>query len=74
MKNNVVSIIGILVCLLIVILINCQSQENMAKNVESSDFAVIEYDSCEYVIRSTPYKGFLAHKGNCKYCEKRNKK
>ena len=35
-------------------------------------FDVIEIDSCEYIVGNAGYKGYLAHKGNCKYCAKRN--
>lgn len=35
-------------------------------------FAVIEIDSCEYVISlGTGYRGYMAHKGNCKHCAKK---
>ena len=73
MKNTAVSIICIFICIFIVIFICSRSQEDVARSVTSDDFAVIEYDSCEYVIRSAGYQGFLAHKGNCKYCAKRRK-
>ena len=38
---------------------------------------IFEYDSCEYIIMQTfsnTGKGFLSHKGNCKYCAEREKK
>jgi hypothetical protein len=31
----------------------------------------ITYDSCEYVMGADAYRGVLAHKGNCKFCEER---
>ena len=35
-------------------------------------FAVIEIDSCEYVVSlGTGYRGYMAHKGNCKHCAKK---
>ena len=35
-------------------------------------FAVIEIDSCEYLISlETGYRGHMAHKGNCKHCAKK---
>lgn len=42
-------------------------------NVYFNDrFAVVEIDSCEYIISlSTGYRGFMAHKGNCKHCAKK---
>ena len=43
-------------------------------NVSGTAFDVIEVDSCEYLIGSAGYKGYMAHKGNCKYCEQRRSK
>lgn len=43
-------------------------------NISGTAFDVIEVDSCEYIIGSAGYKGYMAHKGNCKYCEQRTKK
>ena len=38
----------------------------------SEKFAVIEIDSCEYVISlGSGYQGYMAHKGNCKHCAKK---
>lgn len=44
-------------------------------------FRVIVIDSCEYLIKEKNYEygyrgfgyGFMSHKGNCKFCEKRRK-
>lgn len=73
MKNTVVSIICIFVCVFVVAFISRRPQKDVARRVTSDDFAVVEYDSCEYVIRSAGHKGFLAHKGNCRYCAERRK-
>jgi hypothetical protein len=35
-------------------------------------YNVLIIDSCEYILLSKYRKGFMAHKGNCKYCELRN--
>lgn len=64
-------VIAIIICLFIVVFILSLPQKDVVGHVTSDDFTVIEYDSCEYVIRSSYNRGFLAHKGNCKYCEKR---
>jgi hypothetical protein len=58
---------------------------NPSKNVTSSvmnnpNFQIVTVDSCEYVLycsqKSRDYSGAwasgLTHKGNCKYCRKRN--
>jgi len=36
------------------------------------DFTVVVIDSCEYVIStSIGNRGYMAHKGDCKYCAKK---
>jgi hypothetical protein len=39
------------------------------------EFSIIIIDSCEYIIYNAKANdgGAFAHKGNCKYCVKRNK-
>ena len=41
---------------------------------EGIGFNTIVIDSCEYVIGHRSYQGYMAHKGNCKYCKMRNEK
>lgn len=31
-------------------------------------------DSCEYLLRVSFYQGYLAHKGNCRFCKERRQK
>lgn len=72
-------------CLVAIIALFCLffiykcSEDIYNKNSELHDqdgdgFRVAVVDSCEYVYRIDGYKGFMAHKGNCKFCEQRNKK
>ena len=42
-------------------------------NVNGYYLSIIEYDSCEYIVSGTYYAQMITHKGNCKYCTKRNK-
>lgn len=67
--------------LLVVFCSSCYNNYDMFPKKDSnaigcgaSDFIVIEIDSCEYVFKRSPYQGYLAHKGNCKYCEQRRKR
>jgi len=64
----------ILLTLTAIMMVGCVNQEDVAASIEKGDFATIEYDSCEYLLRMDGYQGFLAHKGNCKYCQERIKK
>ena len=56
------------------IMVGCISDKEEAKIYENSGFATLTYDSCEYVFKTAGYKGFLAHKGNCRFCKERRKK
>ena len=58
---------------MVLMLASCTKAERTVKNVDGTSFDVIEVDSCEYIIGDAGYKGYMAHKGNCKYCEQRMK-
>lgn len=66
----------ILLALAAVMMVGCE-RDNKAKE-EVKPFSVIEVDSCEYLYytmeRGYAGFGFLAHKGNCKYCAERRKR
>ena len=53
-------------------MVGCDQQQ-YANDMTKDDFGVCVYDSCEYLIAAHGYKGFLAHKGNCKFCAERRK-
>lgn len=61
----------ILLALTALIMVGCISNEEKAKIYENNGFATLTYDSCEYVFKVSGYKGFLAHKGNCRFCKER---
>ena len=62
----------LLLALTAMMMVGCDQQQ-FANNITKDDFGVCVYDSCEYLIAAHGYKGFLAHKGNCKYCAERCK-
>ena len=49
-------------------------QQQIANSITKDYFGICVYDSCEYLIAMNGYEGFLAHKGNCKYCKERRQK
>ena len=55
----------ILLALTALIMVGCSNQSEITKSVEEGDFSIIEYDSCEYLLRIGVSQGYLAHKGNC---------
>lgn len=65
---------AIVAAMIVACLCSCTRQPRTIENVGGSTFDVIEIDGCEYVIGSAGYKGYMAHKGNCKYCEQRRKR
>lgn len=62
----------ILLALTALMMVGCD-QQKFANNITKEDFGVCVYDSCEYLIAMHGYKGFLAHKGNCRFCKERRK-
>ena len=50
-------------------IINLSCTENI-KMQEGCIYSTVTIDSCEYIKMYSS----LAHKGNCKYCQKRNRK
>lgn len=80
-------IICILLIIFCMLLISCDgkqklSQEQIKQEQRWHGFKVIVIDSCEYLIKTVEVSpgmrcatsaGYLAHKGNCKFCAKRQK-
>ena len=69
-----VKIKKIILLALTILMMGCYNQNDVAKSVEEGDFGVCMYDSCEYLIRISYSKGYLAHKGNCRFCKERRQK
>lgn len=49
-------------------------QQKIADGITKKYLGVCIYDSCEYLIGVHGYKGFFAHKGNCRFCKERRQK
>lgn len=63
----------ILFLFITIMFISC-NKDKTKPTYNINEYKVIEVDSCEYLKRDKGYKGYLAHKGNCKYCAERRKK
>ena len=84
MKN--LKLIVILITLLTISFYSCKEEpttkfywdNTQIKIFDNVSYQIIIIDSCEYIIGKddSPYNGgyFLTHKGNCKFCTKRNNK
>ena len=75
MKHWKYLIAGIIAGIMIGFLFSCTPtyKTRTVESIDGTAFDVIEVDSCEYLIAYAGYKGFMAHKGNCKYCKQRRK-
>ena len=63
-----------IVAVLMLTACNETTKTRTTENIDGTTFDVIEVDSCEYLVATRGYYGYMAHKGNCKYCEQRRKK
>ena len=64
----------IIVAVLMLTACNETTKTRTTENIDGTTFDVIEVDSCEYLVATRGYHGYMALKGNCKYCEQRRKK
>lgn len=79
MERNSLGCLGV-IALIIVLLIGlggiqkCQDDTADYQTMEGNGYNTEIIDSCEYLVRHEGYYGYMAHKGNCKFCEERRKK
>lgn len=75
MKHWKYLIAGIIAGIIIGVLCSCNVTRARwtQENIDGTTFDVAVIDSCEYLIGNAGYNGYMAHKGNCKYCEQRRK-
>ncbi len=52
----------------------CIDSDRDIRGNDGGGYDVVVIDSCEYLVRQSGYSGYMAHKGNCKFCKIRNKK
>lgn len=51
----------------------CEDSNADYQTIDGNGYNVEVIDSCEYLVRHEGYSGYMAHKGNCKFCEERRK-
>ena len=68
----------LLIALLTTIIIGCEVKDPYETVTIKNGFNVIIVDSCEYLYKKVPAGyagyGFMAHKGNCRFCKERKEK
>lgn len=65
----------IIVCGLVLI-VGIQKCSEIGSKYQGSNgeaYKEVVIDGCEYITRHEGYSGYMAHKGNCKYCAIRQK-
>ena len=68
----------ILLALAALMMVGCEQKEDYCIVGNKNGFTIIKVDSCEYLYKeiTAGYAGygFLAHKGNCRFCKERRQK
>lgn len=64
--------IGILVALIFSMEYYIDSDRDIRGN-DGGGYDVVVIDSCEYLVRQSGYSGYMAHKGNCRFCAARTR-
>ena len=52
----------------------CSDSNSDIQDKSGDGYNVVIVDSCEYIRHHEGYSGYMAHKGNCKFCAIRQKK
>ena len=71
--------LGVIVLVIVAISIifgiqKCEDDNADYQTTGGNGYNIEIIDSCEYLVRHEGYSGYMAHKGNCKFCEERRKK
>jgi len=51
----------------------CEGDGRSTDKDLDTGYRTVEIDECEYLIKHTFQVGYMAHKGNCKFCAERSK-
>lgn len=64
---------------LLITLFSCEKEKTqeleykeVSKTLGGEGIKILEIDSCEYVLHSVDFGYSICHKGNCKFCTRRN--
>lgn len=79
MDNERLSYLGIIILVIILFIgvfgiQKCEDNNADYQATKGNGYNIEIIDSCEYLVRYELYAGYMAHKGNCKFCEERRKK
>ena len=79
MEREGLGCLGVIALFIVAIIIlfgvqKCQDDNADYQTTGGNGYNTEIIDSCEYLVRREGYAGYMAHKGNCKFCEERRKK
>lgn len=69
----IITIVYLITIILIFLLASCENKENSKENYVDG-YHVVVVDSCEYLRKTIGRSGYMAHKGNCRFCAERNRR
>lgn len=61
----------VILCCLLALLFSVEYCEDNSRDLKGNNgggYDVVVIDSCEYLVRQSGYSGYMAHKGNCRFC------
>ena len=65
----------VLLALAALIIVGCiEDNGTYIKDENNFKWKVVVIDTCEYIYGSGKYSSYLAHKGNCRFCQERMRK
>lgn len=79
MNSDNLGCLGVIAFIIVIIIgafsiQKCQDDNADYQTTGGNGYNTEIIDSCEYLVRHEGYAGYMAHKGNCKFCEERRKK
>ena len=71
-QTNAKYVLYLLLC--VVLFAACQEGDGRSTHKDLDiGYRTIEIDDCEYLVKHTYQVGYMAHKGNCRFCVERSK-
>lgn len=72
-KSEITSILVVAFCLILYACEGNVEQKSTPYKLNGGvDVEIVIIDSCEYLLSGVGYSQMITHKGNCKFCAKRN--
>lgn len=73
-KDKVIITLVYLITIILTVLLLASCEEEKPKENYINGYHIVVIDSCEYIRKTIGYSGYMAHKGNCRFCAERNRR